>query len=83
MRVHNIVLVLLFLTIIHVKPNLGGRVFNMEKKRFRLQALDKGPVPPSGPSGCTYIPGSSGPPCPIKEMNFAGHNKHHNGFDQR
>ncbi|CAK9143558.1 unnamed protein product [Ilex paraguariensis] len=37
-----------------------------------LQSLQRGPVPPSGPSGCTNIPGSGGPNCPIKQMNFAG-----------
>lgn len=74
MKVLNIILVvLLLLTIMHVRPNLGGRVLNIQKKQLRLQALDKGPVPPSGPSGCTFIPGSGGTNCPVKEMNFAGH----------
>ncbi|AES60360.1 hypothetical protein MtrunA17_Chr1g0168241 [Medicago truncatula] len=73
---NNIVLVfLLLLTIIHVRPNLGVRVLNM--KELRLQALDKGPVAPSGPSGCTFIPGSGGTHCPIEERNVAGHTKHH------
>lgn len=35
-------------------------------------SLSKGPVPPSGPSGCTNIPGSGGGGCPINEMHFAG-----------
>lgn len=76
MRVLNIVLVvLLLLTIMHVEPNFGGRILKMEKKELRLQSLDKGPVPPSGPSGCTYIPGSGGTNCPVKEMNVAGNPK--------
>ncbi|KAK2400151.1 hypothetical protein P8452_07166 [Trifolium repens] len=71
MKILNIILVLfLLLTIMHVQPNLGGRILNIEKKELRLESLDKGPVPPSGPSGCTSIPGSGGPNCP---MNFAGH----------
>lgn len=75
MRVFNIVLILLLvLTIMYVRPSLGGRVLNMEKwKELRLQALDKGPVTPSGPSGCSFISGSGGTHCPIKEMNVAGH----------
>ena len=38
----------------------------------RLEALPRGDVPPSGPSGCTYIPGSGGSGCPINQRNFAG-----------
>ena len=75
MRTLNIVLLLLLLTIMYVRPNHGVRVLNM--KELRLQALDKGPVAPSGPSGCTFIPGSGGTHCPIEEMNVAGHVKHH------
>lgn len=83
MRVLNVVLVLvMLLAIMHVRPNLGGRVLiNMDKKdELRLQALDKGPVPPSGPSGCSYIPGSGGTHCLVKEMHVASNtNKHHHG----
>ncbi|KAJ8558060.1 hypothetical protein K7X08_004826 [Anisodus acutangulus] len=45
-----------------------------EKELMRLQSLQRGPVPPSGPSGCTNIPGSSGSGCPlnVNEMHFAG-----------
>lgn len=78
MRVLNLNIVfvlLLLLTIIYVRPNLGVRVLNM--KELRLQALDKGPVAPSGPSGCTFIPGSGGTHCPVEEMNVAGHTNHH------
>ncbi|PIA45273.1 hypothetical protein AQUCO_01700662v1 [Aquilegia coerulea] len=35
--------------------------------------LERGPVPPSGPSGCTYIPGNGGPSCPpINGKKLAG-----------
>lgn len=37
-----------------------------------IQSLQRGPVPRSGPSGCTNIPGGSGPSCPVSEMHFAG-----------
>ncbi|KAK7391339.1 hypothetical protein VNO78_19754 [Psophocarpus tetragonolobus] len=75
MRVLNVVLVLLmFLTIMQAQPNLGARVLN---NPLRLESLSKGPAPPSGPSGCTYIPGSGGAHCPLKEMNVPGIAKHH------
>ncbi|KAG5002547.1 hypothetical protein JHK84_026800 [Glycine max] len=52
MRVLNIILVLfVLLTIVHVKQNMAARVLNMENIPLRLQSLNKGPVPPSGPSG--------------------------------
>ncbi|KVH91313.1 hypothetical protein Ccrd_006667 [Cynara cardunculus var. scolymus] len=53
-------------------PIKAGRVLH-EKDRLIdvksgnmlvFQSLPRGPVPPAGPSGCTYIPGSHGPPCP-------------------
>ncbi|KAL1561811.1 hypothetical protein AAHA92_04469 [Salvia divinorum] len=37
-----------------------------------LESLARGPVPPSGPSSCTNIPGQGGPPCPLNEKHFAG-----------
>ncbi|CAI0465565.1 unnamed protein product [Linum tenue] len=44
-------------------------------------SLQRGPVPPSGSSGCTHVPGSNGPGCPslVNQMNFAGalHHQHH------
>ncbi|KAK4782785.1 hypothetical protein SAY86_007159 [Trapa natans] len=39
---------------------------------INIQSLQRGSVPPSGSSGCTNIPGSSGPSCPVSEMHFAG-----------
>ncbi|KAK2455729.1 hypothetical protein P8452_02832 [Trifolium repens] len=75
MKVLNVILALiLFLTIAHVEPNIATRVLNTKNKylQLRLQSLDKGPVPPSGPSGCTFIPGSGGTKCPpLNEMNVA------------
>lgn len=51
----------------------GGRILN-EKPSVGLQSLERGPVPPSAPSGCTHIPESSGTKCPmIGEMHVAGH----------
>ncbi|RDX88607.1 hypothetical protein CR513_29787, partial [Mucuna pruriens] len=79
MRVINFILALiLVVAVVHVEPNLGGRVLNM-KDQVILVSLDKGPVPPSGPSGCTYIPGSGGTHCHGKEMNVAGNSQHHSG----
>ncbi|KAL2530340.1 Uncharacterized protein Fot_22941 [Forsythia ovata] len=40
----------------------------LKKRGIFLHVLQKGPVPPSGPSGCTNIPGSGGSGCPIKEI---------------
>ncbi|KAK8674461.1 hypothetical protein V6N13_112752 [Hibiscus sabdariffa] len=37
-----------------------------------LQSLQKGPIPPSQPNGCTGISGTAGPPC-IGGQAFAGH----------
>lgn len=72
MKTLNVILALvLFITIAYVEPNMASRVLNTRNK-LQLQSLDKGPVTPSGPSGCTFIPGSGGTKCPVEEMNFAG-----------
>ncbi|KAL9161767.1 hypothetical protein ABFS82_07G042200 [Erythranthe guttata] len=82
MRHHNIVLVLV-LSIFLLCLQLGkssrllllhdeGEEALLKDKSLFLNSLQKGPVPPSGPSGCTNIPGSGGSPCPINEMHFAG-----------
>ncbi|RDX88600.1 hypothetical protein CR513_29780, partial [Mucuna pruriens] len=79
MRVINFILALIVVVaVVHVEPNLGGRVLNM-KEEVSLVSLDKGPVPPSGPSGCTYIPGSGGTHCHGKEINVAGNSQPHTG----
>ncbi|KAI4317972.1 hypothetical protein L6164_025792 [Bauhinia variegata] len=49
------VVLLLLLTLMHVQPNQAGRLLSKEKQ-LKLESLDKGPVPPSGPSTCTYVP---------------------------
>ncbi|KAL4643423.1 hypothetical protein ACB092_02G091200 [Castanea dentata] len=46
----------------------GGELLH---KGLGLQSLQRGPVAPSGPSGCTYIPGTNGPGCPVNEMHYA------------
>ncbi|TKY51844.1 hypothetical protein E2542_SST23363 [Spatholobus suberectus] len=80
MKVLNFILALiLVLAVVHVQPNLAGRVLNM-KEQLNLISLDKGHVTPSGPSTCTYIPGSGGKNCPpVKEMNVAGNAQHYSG----
>ncbi|KAH8481051.1 hypothetical protein H0E87_031098 [Populus deltoides] len=45
-----------------LKQNLGN-----------IQSLRRGPVPSSGGSSCTHIPGHGSGHCPLGEMNFAGH----------
>ncbi|KAK9083340.1 hypothetical protein Scep_029811 [Stephania cephalantha] len=37
-----------------------------------IESLPRGPVRPSGPSGCTYIPGRGGPKCPLIGNKIAG-----------
>ncbi|GAV71201.1 hypothetical protein CFOL_v3_14695 [Cephalotus follicularis] len=77
MRVLNIFLaILLFLCLLHAHPCKGRRVLHDDGElenisTLKLQSLQRGPVTPSDPSGCTNIPGGSGPRCPFKEMNFA------------
>ncbi|KAL5139176.1 Protein PIN-LIKES 3 [Glycine soja] len=74
----NFILALILLVaVVHVQPSLAGRVLNM-KEKLSLMSLDKGPVTPSGPSTCTYIPGTGGKNCPpLEEMNVAGNFHHH------
>ncbi|KAE8685372.1 hypothetical protein F3Y22_tig00111099pilonHSYRG00266 [Hibiscus syriacus] len=48
-----------------------GRILN--KDGLVLQSVQKGiPTPPSEHSGCTHIPGRTGPPC-IGQRAFASH----------
>jgi hypothetical protein len=44
-----------------------------EKIVGNIQSLQRGPVPPSGGSPCTHIPGRGSGKCSLGEMNFAGH----------
>ncbi|KAL9277173.1 hypothetical protein ACSQ67_025275 [Phaseolus vulgaris] len=66
MKVLNFILALIvFLAVVHVEPNLASRVLNMKEQLNLVSVDDKGPVPPSGPSTCTYIPGTGGKNCPL------------------
>ncbi|KAK8472031.1 hypothetical protein PHAVU_002G096366 [Phaseolus vulgaris] len=72
MKVLNFILsLILLLAVVHVEPNLAGRALNMNE----LLSLDnKGPVTPSGPSTCTYIPRTGGKNCPpLEEMDVQHH----------
>ncbi|XP_022851467.1 uncharacterized protein LOC111373200 [Olea europaea var. sylvestris] len=51
---------------------LSDQDMRLKKRGIFLHALQRGPVPPSGPSGCTNIPGGGGSGCPIREMHLAG-----------
>ncbi|KAL0457067.1 UNVERIFIED_CONTAM: hypothetical protein Slati_1045900 [Sesamum latifolium] len=48
-----------------------------EATSLLLESLPRGPVPPSGSSPCTYIPGQGGGPCPLNERHFAGRRSAH------
>ncbi|KAL5784759.1 hypothetical protein ACOSQ2_007151 [Xanthoceras sorbifolium] len=75
MSLFNVILaaLLLLLFVVHtqVQPCKAGRVL-ANKELVGLQSLQKAPVTPPGSSGCTFIPGTGGSACPVKEMNFAG-----------
>lgn len=79
MGLHSFNVLVLLLLLLYVEPyRVNSRILCAEeevewmKKELSLQSLQKGPVPPSGSSGCTNIPGQGGPNCPNKEMHFAG-----------
>ncbi|KAJ7954761.1 putative Transmembrane protein [Quillaja saponaria] len=77
LRLLVLALVVLLTLPLHFKPNQASRVLHDEgnlilDKELGMQSLQKGPVPPSRPSGCTNIPGSGGIGCPVKQMNVAG-----------
>ncbi|KAJ4726836.1 Collagen alpha-1(II) chain-like [Melia azedarach] len=72
-----VVLIVVLLFLMSIQGYEGSRVLNKEeatvKKGFPLQSiLQRGPVRRPGHNGCTYIPGTNGPPC-INSRNFAGH----------
>ncbi|GMJ01943.1 hypothetical protein HRI_003863500 [Hibiscus trionum] len=76
MRVLNIALLYLFLLLVLQIHAISGTRFlhqdiKLVTKELRLQSLQKGTIPPSEGSSCTNIPGSGGPPCPLKEMHYA------------
>lgn len=46
---------------------LQGDQWGWKKGVLMLESLQKGPVPPSEPSGCSYVPRRDVGPCPINE----------------
>ncbi|GLT78687.1 hypothetical protein SLA2020_502150 [Shorea laevis] len=76
MRFLNLALIVLFLSAVHLQPFSASRLLHGESKAVKmnlvLQSLDRQPTPPSGPSGCTNIPGTGGPSCHLEEKHFAG-----------
>lgn len=80
---HSLILAALLLALLTLsQPCKATRVLHEElllNKDIQVQSLQKGPVTPPGGSGCTYIPGTSGPGCPVKEMNVAGDVFHRSG----
>ncbi|KAG4983753.1 hypothetical protein JHK82_028594 [Glycine max] len=81
MKVLNFIFALILVVAVfhHVQPNLAaGRVLNRKEQLSLIMSLDKGPVTPSGPSTCTYIPRTGGRNCPpVEEMNVAENVQHH------
>ncbi|KAJ0052296.1 hypothetical protein Pint_01772 [Pistacia integerrima] len=51
------------------------KTLHHHQSEFLLESLQKAPVPPIGKNGCTYIPGSGGPPC-TNQRHFAGRAGH-------
>ncbi|KDP34822.1 hypothetical protein JCGZ_11184 [Jatropha curcas] len=77
MRLLNITLAAFLLLFLHVQLFQATRILSGDlNKGLGLQSLQREPVPPSGPSGCTNGPESGGPSCPntvnVNQMNFAG-----------
>ncbi|KGN56901.1 hypothetical protein Csa_009866 [Cucumis sativus] len=67
----------ILLLLLQLQPNLAGRTLHEKPPMVRrmelnlkLQSLQRVSVPPSGPSGCTFIPGTNGPGCPLKERHY-------------
>lgn len=55
--------------VVEVVASVDGKIMKMKEERGVVFVYDKGPVPPSGPSTCTYIPGTGGTNCPpVKEI---------------
>ncbi|PON53260.1 hypothetical protein PanWU01x14_203730 [Parasponia andersonii] len=69
--------VVLLISLLHFEPSRASRVLyehhheeGLIMKGLEFQSLPRGPVPPSGPSGCTYIPGSGGSNCQLGEKHY-------------
>ncbi|KAG8389240.1 hypothetical protein BUALT_Bualt02G0208300 [Buddleja alternifolia] len=75
-----IIIALVFL--LNIKQYEATRVLDEDKEQWLkkdqnllLQSFQRGrPTGTPSPNGCTWVPGSSGPPCKasISERNFAG-----------
>ncbi|KAH7522159.1 uncharacterized protein LOC112492397 [Ziziphus jujuba] len=69
--------VMLVLSVVYFEPSRASRMLHDEeeiaKKKLGLQSLQRGDLPPSGASGCTYIPGTGGSSCPLNGKHHAGH----------
>ncbi|CAI9776887.1 unnamed protein product [Fraxinus pennsylvanica] len=76
MRYFNCIVLVVAVILLCVRPGnsrlLTDQEKGLKKRGIALQVLQTHrPVPPSGSSGCSYIPGSGGSGCPIEEMHFA------------
>ncbi|CAK9318712.1 unnamed protein product [Citrullus colocynthis] len=76
MKFLYITLAMAILLLLQLQPNLAGRTLHekplmVRGTELKLQSLQRVSVPPSGPSGCTFIPGTNGPGCPLKERHYA------------
>ncbi|KAG6582361.1 hypothetical protein SDJN03_22363, partial [Cucurbita argyrosperma subsp. sororia] len=65
------------LPLLVLHPNIAGRTLHENPSmvrrtelKLKLQSLQRVSVPPSGPSGCTFIPGTNGPGCPQKVRHY-------------
>lgn len=75
---HITLLLAMLLFFFQIQPNVAGRTLHEKpamvrrtELKLKLQSLQRVTVPPSGPSGCTFIPGTKGPGCPLKERHHA------------
>ncbi|KAG6764536.1 hypothetical protein POTOM_032010 [Populus tomentosa] len=66
--------IVLLLLSLHVQLYKATRILHEDLTTdLSLQSLQRGTIPPSDGSGCTNIPGSGGPSCPlVNEMHYAG-----------
>nr|DAD36710.1 TPA_asm: hypothetical protein HUJ06_007351 [Nelumbo nucifera] len=72
--------IIAFVLLLGIQPLMASRILGGEeewmKRSVLLGSLQRGSVPSSGSSTCTYVPGSGGNSCPIpatvSEKNFAG-----------
>ncbi|KAJ4831933.1 hypothetical protein Tsubulata_034549 [Turnera subulata] len=75
MKILNLVLPTVLLLSLHFGSYTSSRILRGELDgKLALQSLQRGPVPPSGASGCTHIPGKPGPSCPtnlVNEIHYA------------